>query len=310
MTVSGLPATAVPSQGADVGVAQILALPGADAAAAAAGVNISDPRYPYQLPRAGADRPDQASGRQIHVVYLVPKDYPDEHLDELGVIEDSMRSSNLWMKQQAGRKWRLDTYRFSWDDPATAAVDPVNINAVDVTFIKSNAPSSALDAIAEVESELVRNNLRDANKRYLSYVASNAGGVCGEAWYPFNDGEDGQYSTVYLNSAAGCRAKDFAPNATTPSYTETIAIQEMIHNDGMVPIGAPHGCGPVGLPAHVCNPALSVATPQLDPEWTDVMYPFVGLPLSQKFLDQDHLDYFGHPYPLRDLDTSVYLENA
>jgi hypothetical protein len=310
LLVSGVPAGAVGPAAPEVGVARVLALPGFDEdAAAEAPVDITSPRYPYALPRAGADRPDAVTGRQIHVVYLVPKDYPDEQLDTLGVIEDSMRSSNLWMKQQTGKQWRLDTYTFTWDNPATTAADPINVSAVDVTFIKSTAPSAALDSVGEVESELIKHSLRDDNKRYLSYVASNAGGVCGEAWYPFTGDGDGQYSTVYLNSVAGCRAKEFAPNATTPSHTETIAIQEMIHNDGMVPIGAPHGCGPLGIPAHVCTPA-ALAAPQMDPEWTDVMFPFVGLPLSQKFIDKDHLDYYGHPYPLRDLDTSVYLENA
>ena len=182
------------------------------------------------------------TGAQIHIVYVVPRDYPDEHFDELGVIEDSMRSSNVWMRQQTGKRWRLDTYTFTWDDPATAVADRISVNAVDVTFIRSDAPSSALDSVAEVQSELIRNNLRDANKRYLSYVGSNAGGVCGDAWYPFTD-SDGQYSSIYLNSVAECHTKEFAPNATTPSFTETVALQEMIHNDGMVPIGAPRGCG-------------------------------------------------------------------
>lgn len=310
VVVGTLPAGADAGSRSDAAVAQSFALPGANEAPAAA-ADITDPRYPYQLPRATADRPDEVEGRQIHVVYVVPRDYPDEHLDELGVIEDSMRASNVWMKQQTGKQWRLDTYTFTWDDPATTAADPVTVSAVDVTFVQSDAPSSALDSVQEVESELIHHNLRDAEKRYLSYVASNAGGICGDAWYPILGDGDGQYSNIYLNSSAGCRAKEFAPNPTTPSFTETIAIQEMIHNDGMVPIGAPRGCGPIGLPfGHVCIAPIAVASPQLDPEWTDVMFPFVGLPLSEKFIDQDRLDYYGHPHPFRDLDTSVYLEEA
>ena len=167
--------------------------------------------------------------------------------------------------------------------------------------------------MSSVDDELISRGLNQPNKRYLTYVASQSGGVCGDAFWSFiptQDNFDGKYSDVYLYSSAGCRARDFATSATVPSYSETIAMQEMIHNDGVVPPGAPHGCGPTSLPAHVCVPAL-ILTPTLDPEYTDVMYPFVGLPLNQKFLDSDNLDYYGTPYPgIRDLDQGQYLETV
>lgn len=310
---AALPASAAAGgSGGDLAVARSLALPGVAAAEPSVGASAVAQRYPYLFPRASEDRPDEQTGRQIHVAYLVPTDFPDERLDELGVLEDSIRSSNAWMRQQTGgRGFRFDTYAFEWDDPATAAADPVAVSAIDVTFVRSSKASDGVNAVGEVEAELAAAGLDDPNKRYFAYVASSAGGVCGDAWFPIVGDGDGQYSTVYLNSAAGCRAKEFAPNASTPSFTETIVIQEIVHNDGMVPVGAPRGCGPVGLPfGHVCVAPLAVAAPQLDPEWTDVMYPFVGLPLAQKRLDADRLDYFGHPYPIRDLDTSVYLTPA
>ena len=272
-------------------------------------------RYPWRIPRSSTDRPDEKAGRLLHIVYVLPAGAPDDQYDEKGILEDSMRSMNVWMKQQTGnqKQWRLDTFTFEWDDPDTTQIESIPVNAVDVTFIRSNRLDDQLDGVSEVEGELVGKGLNQSNKRYLSFVASNAGGVCGDAWWsyvPTQDNFDGQYSDVYLYSSSGCRARDFAPNATTPSYSESIAMQEMVHNDGIVPPGAPHGCGPTSLPAHVCTGPLFL-TPELDPEHTDVMFPYVGLPLNQKKLDEDNLDYYGTPYPgIRDLDQGAYLENV
>ncbi|HYH27711.1 MAG TPA: hypothetical protein VEA19_02920 [Actinomycetota bacterium] len=282
---------------------------------AAADSSLPGQRHPWRIPRSSTDRPDEKAGRLLHIVYVLPAGAPDDQYDEKGIIDDSMRAMNAWTRQQTGnqKQWRLDTFTFEWDDPDTTQIENIRVNAVDVTFIRSNRLDDQLDSVSEVEGELVGRGLNKSNKRYLSFVASNAGGVCGDAWWsyvPTQDDFDGQYSDVYLYSSSGCRARDWAPNATTPAYTESIAMQEMIHNDGIVPPGAPHGCGPTSLPAHVCNPAL-ILTPELDPEYTDVMYPFVGLPLSQKVIDDDNLDYYGTPYPgIRDLDQGLYLENV
>ena len=270
-------------------------------------------RYPWRIPRSSADRPDERSGRLLHFVYLVPAGAPDDQFDEKGILEDSARSMNAWMRQQTPKQWRLDTFTFEWDDPETIEEDPISINAVDFTFIRSTKSDDQLDSVSEVEAELIALGFNQSNKRYLSYVAANAGGVCGDAWWtlsPQAGAFDGKYSDVYLYSSSGCRARDFAPNATQPFFTETIAMQEMIHNDGAVPMSAPHNCL-VSLLAygHVCTGPLNV-TPNLDPESTDVMFPYVGLPLNQKFLDQDRLDYYGHPFPTRDLEQGLYLENA
>ncbi len=296
---------------ADLAVAKLLAPPGASASAEGSASSVEQQRYPWLFPRATTDRPDERTGRMIHVVFVLPAGGNDDRLDEFGVIEDSMRSQNVWMKQQTGnQQWRLDTYTFEWDDPATEEVERTPVNAVDVTFIRSDLGDDQLDGVGEVQAELESHGLNSLTKRYLSYVASNAGGVCGDAWYPISvtGPVDGRYSDIYLNSSAGCRARDFAPNATSPWFTESIAMQEMVHNDAMVPLPAPHDClVSAGAFGHVCTGPLWL-TPQTDPEATDVMFPYVGLPLSAKFLDSDHLDYYRHPFPYNDLEQSYYLE--
>ncbi len=272
-------------------------------------------RYPWTFPRATEDRPDVRLGRTIHVVYLLPSDFHDEGLDTLGVIEDSMRSQNHWFREQTGdREWRLDTYRFDWDDPETPDSDPRPIEAVDVTFVRSNLPGERLNDIDEVDSELISRGLRDQSKRYVAYVASNAGSLCGEAWYELSNGSapvDGRYSAVFLNSDRECRTRRFATGPADPAYTEAVVMQEMIHNDGMVPMPAAHGCGPTGIfLVHVCLAPVALVSPGLDPDHVDVMFPFVGLPLGQKVLDRDRDDYFRHPLGTPDLDDGYYLETV
>jgi hypothetical protein len=296
----------------ELAVTQILAPAGAQAAEEEAQGALVGQRYPWLFERTEVDRPDEKTGRQLHVIYLVPAAAPDDRLDELGIIEDSMRSMNVWMKQQTGnQQWRYDTYTFQ------PAGSPTPVEAVDVTFVASDKVGSQLTGVGAVQAELEAKGFDDPNKRYLSYVASNAGGVCGDAWYPTAPDAapvDGKYSDIYLYSSAGCRAREYAPNATTPSYTESIAMQEMIHNDGIVPLTAPHDCL-VSLLAfgHVCTGPLwaaDVVGQGLDPERFDVMYPYVGLPLNEKKLDEDHLDYYRHLLPYKDLEQGLYLETV
>lgn len=305
--------TLAPPGSPDDGGLQARAALARQASHAAGASYVPGQRYPWTFPRSEVDRPDERSGRLIHIVYVVPAGMPDDHYDEAGVLEDSARSQNAWMKQQTGTKqWRLDTYTFTWDDPETVEVEATPVPAVDVTLIKSTKPDDALDSVGELRAELRVRKLDDANKRYIVYAAADAGGVCGSAFWttdPQPSEFDGQYSGIYLYSSSGCRARDFATSATEPWFTETIAMQEMIHNDGMVPLTAPHTCI-VSLLAygHVCTGPLWATG--ADPERFDVMYPYVGLPLNEKKLDEDHLDYYGHPFPFRDLDTSPYLEDV
>ena len=316
-----------------IAIAQTLAPPGSpddgDLAAAQSLLRIerqqenldpTDPlpgqRYPWRIPRSAVDRPDERTGRLLHFVYVVASNMPDDQFDEKGILEDAARSMNVWTRQQTSpsKQWRLDTFTFHWDDPDTEEIEETPIEAVDVTMFRSSRPSGDLADLSNVDDELISRGLNQPNKRYLIYVASNAGGVCGEAFWtydPRQDNFDGKYSSVYLYSSSGCRARQFAPSPTQPYFSESIAMQEMLHNDGLVPPGAPNGCGPLGIPfGHVCNPAL-IATPALDPNYSDVLYPFVGLPLNQKKLDEDNLDYYKTPYPLiRDLENGLYLEDA
>ena len=258
------------------------------------------------LPRATSDRPDFDSGRQVHVIYLVPSDAADDQLDTDGTLECSLRAQQEWIAQQSdGLEWRLDTFLLE----TQVGGETRTVAAPDITFVASPQPAKNLEGAGPVTDELEARGFDDPDKRYLTYVASGSGGGrCGDAWYPlpFSEPWSGQYSQVYLDAAEGCGSRQFGvPGA--PSYSETIAQQELIHNDGMTPPGAPHGCllgFPPGM-AHVCTVAIPI--PELDPERFDVMYPFAGVPLVEKKLDIGDDDYFRHPWPYRDLANTPFL---
>jgi hypothetical protein len=255
------------------------------------------------LPRAMGDRPDFESGPQVHVIYLVPRDAADEQLDTDGTLECSLRAQNQWFAQQSGGlEWRFDTFLMESGGRTVAAPD--------ITFIRSPQPASALADAGGVAAELRARGYDDPDKRYLTYVESGGGGGrCGDAFYPLpHIGEPwtGQFAQLYLKASTGCGTNVFGvPGA--PSLSESVAQQELMHNDGMTPIGAPHSClngSPPGF-AHVCTVAIPIM--ELDPERFDVMYPFAGVPLSQKKLDIGHDDYFQHGLPYLDLKSSPFL---
>lgn len=289
-------------------VAETLALPDARAGAPAASTLASSQARCPKTTRATKDRPDVRNGRLLHVIYLVPSDRPDQRLDTDGTLQCSMEAQNRWLKEQTGLRWRYDTYVVT----RKVRRKRVRTEFVDVTFVRSGRSAAELDGAGEVSDELNLRGFNHADKRYLTFAASGSdGGPCGDAFWPFasqDPNADGQYAQVYLLSSEGCHADEFGvPGA--PSFAEMIAQQEVMHNDGMVPIGAPHGCGPISLPAHVCTGPLAFVD-GLDPERFDVLYPFVSVPLSQKKVDIDNNDYFRHPFPYRDLDQSPYLEPA
>ncbi len=270
----------------------------------AAGESAPGSRYPYAIPRSTVDRPDTQGGRLVHVVYFLPADKPDESLDVAGVLDVSVAAQNAWLaRESGGLKWRFDTFSFD----ATVDGATQRITAYDVTFVRSSRPASELHDISTIDDELVAAGLTQTDKRYLIYAAVDGNGSCGSAYYPLgqptNSAADGKYAGVYLDSVAGCSARDFATSVGSPGMTETIAQQEIMHNDGVVPLSAPHQCLPNYF--HVCTPGLALTA--LDPERFDILFPFVGVPLRDKKLDLGRDDYFQALGTIRDLARSPFL---
>jgi hypothetical protein len=249
-------------------------------------------------------------GRLVHVLYFVPADGQDKALDTSGVLDCSVRAWDRWfLEQTKDLRWNIDTF--------TAKVGGGKRRFADVTFVSSRLTSAELEGFA-LDDELQRLGFSDPNKRYLSYVEADRGSVCGEAAYPLVAGAepvDGRYAHVFVGGP-GCYSDQFGIPGK-PLWNETVAMQELLHNDGVVPIGAPRSClFDLGLGmGHVCTGPLAPLTgpnaTDLDPERFDVMFPFLYAPLHYGVLDRGNDDYFRHGLPLlRDLEKALYLKRT
>lgn len=260
------------------------------------------------LPRSEVDRPDIVEGPSVHVVYLVAADSPDQLLDVKGTLHCTIEAQNQWLREQSGLKWNFDVFLH----PPHAKGRTTSTHVVDVTFARSSLPAAELGGAMEVRDELIRLGFADPEKRYLTYVMGGYTTFCGDAIYPVSaqsgDRRDGIYAQVYLSSTNACNAQWFGTPGNA-SWSDAIAQQELLHTEGLTPIGAPRSC-PMVLPfGHICTAALFYTEEilELDPERVDLMYPYMSLPLSQKVLDRGRDDYFDHHLPLADLADSPYL---
>lgn len=316
---AGLALPVSPAQGADarsetMKIVRTLALDGFNPRTESrSATGSAAPEGPFCSPveRATEDRPDLHDGHLVHVVYLVAADADDARYDVDGTLACSIQTQNEWFRKQSGLEWRWDTAVVDTTDPN----DPNRrVETLDVTFIRSTHSSAELAGAAQVSAELEVRGFDTKGKRYLTYVeGGNNSGVCGDAFYPLASSppaSDGQYAQVYLDSVDGCGARDIGSPSVGGGLSEAIAQQELIHNDSMTPIGAPHTCTNAGIPyGHVCTGPLFVL-PEVDPEGRDVMFPYVYFPLRDKVLDRGHDDYFGHSLPIGLLDRSPYLQTA
>lgn len=239
--------------------------------------------------RQTADQPDPANidGRKmIHGIYFVPSGR-DRQYDINGSLQNSFASFDNWFVREAGRAFRIDR---------------LTTGEYDITFVAADQPMSSYRGIGSIRTELIAKGFNLPNKRYLVWAEIATGGVCGSAYY----GPDEKYTGVYLRSVAGCGATDFGDGtAAGARVSEVISAHEIMHNEGVASMLAPHHCAIAS--AHLCTGPLALFG-SLDPEEVDLIFPFItGRPLSTKVLDRGHDDYFRHPFPYRDLDSSLYF---
>jgi hypothetical protein len=178
--------------------------------------------------RVTADRPDEKTGHQVHVVYALPSDIADdEQLDQKGTIEESLRVLNEWFALKTGKQLRLDTHAGGM---------------LDVTYMKLTRTDVQMNVVGssvrkELEQQLYLNGFDDLNKVYLVYYGGD-GEQCGRgAWPPKLQGN---VAALYIGAASGCRNVPFAAGNEPPAFLEYLALHEMLHVLGFVPECAPN----------------------------------------------------------------------
>lgn len=259
--------------------------------------------------RSLVDRPDLTQQPQVHTIYFVPADGLDNALDTDGTLNAALGAMNAWAAQVAGgRRFRLDAFTYR------NAVYP------DITFVRGlktaaeYADPNGDGAFSTITAELASRGWTAYGgvKRYLIYYEGPAesSGICGTAYYTLGSGY-AQYSVVFLGAAAGCGARDFGSPETGAGTSEAIAVQEMLHNEGLVRPESIHHCA--ANQGHICTAQagslLTIVNRGLDPESVDALFPYVTFPLRDKKLDPGNDDYYDHPFPThRDLIDSPFWE--
>ena len=239
--------------------------------------------------RSFADRPDDISGPQIHVVYAVLKDDKDRELDRHGLIATSFENIQDWLASEIGRTLRLDTYQGELDVTFLELDELPGL--VQGEFGEALGPGS-LEGIASL---LPR---RTADKKYAVYfdVPAPVAGL----------GDEGiGVGATYLAGRT--------PGVAGIGEAERTMLHEVIHMLGGVGDCAPNSlarfeglqgrCGATGHVTDDPHDLMGVQVVEIDGEITRVRY-FGGTTL-----DANRDDYIGHGRPgCFDLLRSPYVE--
>jgi hypothetical protein len=236
--------------------------------------------------RATTDQADDVTGPQLHVVYVLPSDGIDRHLDTDGTLRNTVASWETWLNgQTGGRVFRLDTYQ----------------GALDITFVqltRSNATMTGYGAFVRdtIEKDLAALGLVVAPKIYAVYYDGGSTFACGGgAWPP---ALPGRVAALYLQGtppgARACNTNPFAGfPSSAPGYLEFAMIHEVMHTLGFVSSAAPH----------------FAAAGHTNDGPTDLMYAGAQ-PWTPSVLDLGRDDYYnpdGLPVGVLNLATSTYL---
>ena len=226
-----------------------------------------------EVPRVEIDRKDEASGNQVHVMYVLPADGVDRLLDLDGTLQNTVGSFQNWLAGQTnGRNLRMDTFE----------------GELDITFVRLTRTDAVMANYGRfvrdtIEKDLAQIDFNSPNKIYAVYYDGSHNFTCGGgAWPPDLPGLVG---ALYLQGtppgATPCNSNPFASSPTTPpGYLEFAMLHEIMHVMGFIDMNAPNHT----LRGHVSDSP------------TDLMYAG-SLPWAPSVLDFGGDDYFGSDVP-------------
>jgi hypothetical protein len=182
--------------------------------------------------RTTQDMPDDLTGYQVHIIYVLPSDGTDRQLDTNGTLEASVAAFRNWLTAQTGgTTLRLDTYQ----------------GVLDITFVQLSRTDAQIRAAGAfvrdlLEAELVVLGYTNPSKIYAVYYDGGSNTACGGgAWPPELAGN---VAAMYLHGtppgAPRCDSNAFATDPSSPGYLEFAMVHEIMHTQGFVSRCAPH----------------------------------------------------------------------
>lgn len=235
--------------------------------------------------RSLTDRPDDSGGPQVHVIYVLPSDQPDQQLDTNGTIANSVAAWQTWLAGQTdGRTLRVDSY----------------MGVADISFLrlsKTDAEMAALGRtgiMAPVRDAIVDAGLYQNGKIYVGYYGGHS-----PASEPACGASDAELVGIaFLGDASGCGGQ-VGLSATVVGRMDLTPLHETVHTLGFVPSCAPHSAA-----EHVTDFTNDLMyTDPVTQTGRDAKGPWV--------LDFGRDDYYGHSLPgCPDLAASAWFRDS
>ena len=246
--------------------------------------------------RSFADRPDDISGPQIHVVYATRAAGEDRELDRNGSIEGSFEIIQEWLESEIGRTLRLDTYN--------GELDVTHLQVDDADIPSDGGELRGDRYLGHISSLLPKSPSKTYAVLFDIHEAGNLGGLGSE--------ELGTGVTFLAGQtpASSARGGPASSNRRVGAVEQTM-LHEIIHALGGVGDCAPNsiarieelhaGCG--NITGHVDDDPYDLMGVEVIIEEGSIRY------FSGTTLDADRDDYVGHGRPgCFDLLTSPFLE--
>lgn len=237
------------------------------------------PNNPPQSRTSTTDQPDDVAGNQVHLLYVLPKDGVDNHLDSDGTITASVQLAQSWLAGQTSpsRRLRLDLYHGTLD------ITFVRLNRTDAEYV-----NAGVRIREEIATDLAGSGfLNDSKKIYSSFYGG--GSPQGGTQVPCAQGAlGGNNSAVYV----GCflARSDIQSLISTHGLSKILGmawVHEILHNLGAVPSCAPHQSA-----SHSTDDPRDLMVASGSTQFATYRDPSF-LPL----LDAGHDDYYQHTIP-------------
>ena len=172
--------------------------------------------------RATFDRPDDFGGAQLHVIYGVCDDCPDQGRDTTSYIESQVALAASWLRSRTGLEIRIDTFE----------------GQPDVSFLRIPGNDGALQRLGSALVDRLYERADDRSfdapgKKYLIFYEGNNEQACASAIF------GGRAAAIYLR----------APQFHACTINRRMILHEVLHTFGFVDPNAP-GHDPLS-PGHV-----------------------------------------------------------
>ena len=169
--------------------------------------------------RSLVDRPDDVSGYQVHLVYVVPNGSTDLNVDTNGQIDSWVKEGNTWLSQKVNRRLQIDTFQ----------------GITDVTFLSSKYRVSELclvscNTLSKLNDEYVTQNPAFDNSKTLLFMLSEELDPTSCGWA--NDASNLALTHDFGNTSGGCNWASSKVKTGLNDPAKTI-IHELIHTFGI-----------------------------------------------------------------------------